>query len=143
VTVETPPSIPDAARRFLERPGLFATLATISPDGTAHQAVIWYELRGDAIIINSREGRRWPTNLRRDRRASIAVEDGYDWVGVRGEVEVIDDQAVAQADIASLAHRYYPDDPAAAEADIAMFRQQKRVSFLLRPEAVYVHLGEE
>jgi hypothetical protein len=31
--------------RFLEEPGRFGVLATLNPDGTPHQAVVWY--RGD------------------------------------------------------------------------------------------------
>ena len=32
----------------------YATIATIDPDGTPRQAVIWYTLEGDEIVINSR-----------------------------------------------------------------------------------------
>ena len=35
---------------------------------------------------NSREGRRWPSNLRRDPRIRFAVYDGPDWVGLSGRV---------------------------------------------------------
>ena len=57
------------ARQMLERQGVFGTLATISADGTPLQAVIWYLVRGDTLVINSKAGRLWPTNLLRDPRA--------------------------------------------------------------------------
>ena len=63
------------AREMLERQGVFATLATVSADGSPHQAVIWYLVRGDTIVINSAVGRIWPTNLLRDPRCSLAIED--------------------------------------------------------------------
>lgn len=129
------------ARAFLERP-LFGTLATINADGSPNQAVIWYELRDGAFLINSREGRVWPRNLRRDPRASLAVEDAYNWIGIRGTVEIVDDQERAQADIAALAHRYHAAEPDVAERKIANFRAQQRVSFLLRPEKIYLHLDD-
>ena len=69
------PSLPDHVRAFLDDVR-FATIATIDPDGTPRQAVIWYTLDGDEIVINSAVGRRWPTNLLRDPRMSLAVVDG-------------------------------------------------------------------
>jgi PPOX class probable F420-dependent enzyme len=129
-------SLSDDVRAFLEIPR-FAVVATIEPDGAPHQAVVWYLLEGDTIVINSADGRRWPANLRRDPRVDITVEDGYRYVQVGGTVEVDDDQARAQADIAAMAHRYHRDDPAEAEDLIAnRFRLQHRVSFRLRPRAV-------
>jgi PPOX class probable F420-dependent enzyme len=128
------------ARTVLEREGMFATLATISPDGSPFQAVIWYLVRGDTLVINSLVGRRWPTNLLRDPRCSLVVEDGYDWVGVRGRAEPVTDQAAAQADIAEMARRYHADDPAKAERLIQEhFEPAERISFVVRVERVAEH----
>ena len=70
--------------------------------------MIWYRLEDDGrIMINSRIGRRWPTNLLRDARVSLAVTssgDGYSWVGLTGRVDhVDDDHDRALADILALA----------------------------------------
>ena len=126
-------------REMLEREGVFATLATVSADGSPFQAVIWYLVRGDTLVINSRVGRVWPTNLQRDPRVSLVVEDGYDWVGVRGRAEAVTDQATAQADIAAMARRYHADDPAQAERMVAMFESQERISFVIHVERVTEH----
>ena len=69
------------------------------------------------VVINSRHGRRWPTNLQRDPRVSIAITDPdqESWVGLTGTVEVVDDQEQAQADIAAMARRYHGDDSAEAK----------------------------
>ena len=64
------------------------TIATVNPDGTPHQIVIWYLLRGDDVVINSRQGRRWPSNLRREKRANLAIFEGDDAVTL--DVELID-----------------------------------------------------
>ncbi len=128
------------ARTMLERQGVFGTLASISPDGAPHQAVIWFLVRGDTIVVNSRVGRAWPTNLLRDPRCSLLVEDAYDWVGVRGRAEAITDQATAQADIAEMARRYHASDLARAEALIAgTFQRQQRISFAIHAERVTEH----
>jgi len=129
-----------ALLEFLRRPGLLAIVATYRPDGSIHQAVAWYRVDGDAIVLNSADGRLWPTNLRRDPRCSVMVADGDRWVSLRGEARVIDDQPTAQGDIAEMARRYHRDDPDAAERDIAVFRTQRRVSFVLRPTRVHADL---
>ena len=110
------------------------------------QAVIWYRLDPDGIIvINSADGRRWPANMRRDPRVAVAIAtagDGYRWVGLDAEVaEIVDDQAVAQADIADLALRYHPDDPVEVATSVARFQTQRRVTFRLRFTSFHDHLA--
>ena len=140
-----PLALPDHIRAFIGAPGRFATLATLDPDGAPRQVVVWYRLEADGtLMVNSANGRRWPANLRRDARVAIAIADpgdGYHWVGLDAEVaEIVDDQAIAQADIADLAHRYYPDDPAEVAAGIARFQTQRRVTFRLRSTSFHDHL---
>lgn len=126
------------ARELLERPRQFATLATIAPDGAPHLAVVWYEVTDEGILVNSRVGRRWPTDLLRDPRYSLMVEAGYEWVSVSGEAEARPDPVAAQADIARLARRYH--EPEKAERLIReLFQPQRRISFLLRVETIAAH----
>ncbi len=127
------------AREMLERADVFGTLATISADGSPFQAVIWYRLRGDTLVLNSRVGRIWPTNLLRDPRLSLVVEDGYDWVGVRGRAEPITDQPTAQADIADMARHYHRHDPEHAARMIRAFESQERISFVVQVDRVIEH----
>jgi len=128
------------AREMLERPGVFGTLATVSADGAPFQAVVWYLVRGDTLVINSKVGRVWPTNLLRDPRCSLAIEDGYDWVGVRGRVEAVTDQATAQADIAEMARRYKAADLDEAERMIREgFEPQERISFIVHVDRITEH----
>lgn len=132
----------ERVRRFLAEPR-YAAVATIDEDGGPRQAVVWFLLDGDTIVINSLDGRRWPTNLRRDPRVSIAVTDAthQSWVGLTGSVEIVDDQERAQADIAAMARRYHSDNPEEAEAVIASrFSKQRRVSFRLRPTSIHDHI---
>ena len=135
-------TLPEPIRSFL---GVtrFATLGTIDPDGRPRQAVIWYRLDGDDIIVNSKVGRRWPSNIVRDPRVSVAVTDdtdGYRWVGLTGTATVVDDQPTAQADIAEMARRYHADEPAKAERLIRdQFQRQRRISFRISIDAVHDH----
>lgn len=115
------------ARDFLAEPR-FAVLATINPDGTPQQTVMWYKLRGDTIVMNTAAGRLKDHNVRRDNRVSVCVEDGYRFITIRGAVELISDQETAQADILSLAKRYHPDrDP----ESFTYFRHEQRETLLI------------
>jgi PPOX class probable F420-dependent enzyme len=127
----------NAQRRFLESPGHYATVATINEDGTPLQVVVWYLVRGETLVLNSRVGRRWPTNLLRDARISICVEDALDYVTVVGDADPVRDQATAQADILEMARRY--DEPDEAEEEILAFGRQERISFVVQPRSVLSH----
>lgn len=144
----TPPTsttLSERVRAFLAA-NRFASIATTDPDGSPRQAVIWYRLDGDEIVLNSLVGRRWPSNLVRDPRISVAIgdqADGYRWVGLTGRVTIVEDQPTAQADIAEMARRYHADDPAKAERLIRdRFERQPRVSFRVSIDAVHDHLDD-
>jgi PPOX class probable F420-dependent enzyme len=127
----------DDVRSFLEEPR-FGVLGTINADGGPQQTVMWYLVRGDTIVMNTRRGRRKDRNLLRDPRASLCVEDDYRYVTFEGTIEMIEDRAVAQADIAALATRYH--GPAEAEQRVRdSFSQQERITLLLTVDRVDVH----
>ncbi len=137
--------LPDRVRAFLDDER-YATISTIDPDGAPRQAVVWYTLDGDEFVINSRIGRRWPSNLLRDPRIALSVIDAADgarWAGLTGTVRPITDHATTQADIAGMARRYDADDPDAIRESIAGFESQDRISFRFRPTSVHDHLEDD
>jgi PPOX class probable F420-dependent enzyme len=132
------PDLEPDVREFLATPGRYATLATIDADGSPLQAVVWYALEDDGtLLINSLAGRRWPANLLRDPRASMTVEDGYDYVSMRGTVEHLHDGEAASRDIERLARLYATGED--LERRLAGFRGQHRVSFRFHPRSVLRH----
>jgi len=124
----------EAARGFLEA-RRFAVLATINRDSTPQQSIVWYELQGDEIMMNTRRGRVKDRNLRRDPRCSICIDDGYRYLTIRGSVRLIDDQAVAQPDIKRLSERYHGAEKA-EEQMRDQFSKEERVAIRLTPERV-------
>ncbi|HEX5549006.1 MAG TPA: pyridoxamine 5'-phosphate oxidase family protein, partial [Ktedonobacterales bacterium] len=55
----------DNVRAFLQE-RRFGVLATINEDGSAQQTVMWYDVDGDNILMNTRARRVKDGNLRRD-----------------------------------------------------------------------------
>lgn len=137
---ETPRSITqtlsDEQRAFLaER--RFAVMATINPDGMPQQTVVWYELQGDEIMLNTAAGRLKDKNLRRDPRISLCVENEYNFVTITGHARLIEDQRIAQADIERLAVRY--DGAESAKRQMERFSKQQRVTIRVPIEKIVVH----
>ena len=129
--------LPDPIRAFLAEPRV-ATISTINPDGSPHQAVVWYALDGGSLTINSRRERRWPQNLARDGRISVAVHEGTQrshWVGVKGRAELIREGDEALADIQALARRY--------GGDPGTFVGQDRVSYRVAVESTFEYGADE
>ena len=85
----------------------------------------------------SRRGRRWPSNLRRDGRANVAIYDAEDAVTIECVADRSYEGEDAQADIAEMARRFY--SPEHADHEIARYRTEERISFVLRPVRVHVH----
>jgi len=127
-------ALDEKVRAFLNEPR-FAVLATINPDGTCQQTVMWYKLRGDQIMLNTARGRKKDRNLLHDHRMSICVEDGYRYVTVAGVADLVEDQTVAQGDVKELAIRYHGVEQGEAMA-LNQFGTQERVSILLTIDAV-------
>ena len=116
----------------------FAVMATINKDGTPQQTVMWYDLRGDRIIMNTAAGRLKEGNLQRDPRISLCIEDEYNYVTIKGQVELDYDQDRAQADIKALAIRYKGQ----AEGELMArntFSKQERITLYMSIDQVDTH----
>jgi PPOX class probable F420-dependent enzyme len=92
-------------RAYLEDVHL-CVLATTNKDGSAHVAGLWYELRGDTIVMNTGTASRKVRNLKRDARASVIVMESNPprHVSVEGTVTFDDSQVLD--DLVTLASRY-------------------------------------
>ena len=102
--------ISDNARILLEQP-IFASLATIGPDGHPQVTVIWLHVEGDKVVFNTAEGRAKHRNMVADPRVTVMLldpENGYRYAELRGTVEVTTDGADESID--ELAQKYLGTD---------------------------------
>jgi PPOX class probable F420-dependent enzyme len=123
----------DAVCEFLKRK-YFAVLATLNEDGSPQQTVMWYELIDDRVMMNTEAGRLKESNIQRDPRISICVEDEYNYVTINGRAELDYDPERAQADIARLARRY--QTPEKAQELIGKFQTEKRITIWMNIDHV-------
>ena len=125
----------EKARAYL-REKRFAVLATLNKDGTPQLTTMWYLLENDGtIMMNTRAGRAKERNLRRDPRISMCIEDGYKYLTIKGQVEMIDDPKVSQRDIYRLSARYHGEAAAKKQME-TQFSKEQRVTLRLKPESI-------
>lgn len=118
----------------------YAHVAIPTDDGSVQTVIVWAHADEDGnVTLNSAEGRAWPANLRKARKATVTLmADGnpYEWVSIRTEL-IGDTYEGADDDIDMLARKYI-------DADSYPYRQEdeQRVKFVLRPEQVtYIKQG--
>ncbi len=124
----------ERARAFLSAKR-FAVLGTLNKDGSPQLTTMWYLLEGDTIIMNTKVGRLKERNMRRDPRISICVSQEYNYVTIRGTVEMIDDPEIAQRDIYRLSARYHGEEKAQRQMR-EQFSKEQRVTLRLKCEHV-------
>jgi PPOX class probable F420-dependent enzyme len=127
-------TLSEHARAFLAEKR-FTVLATINKDSTPQLTTMWYLLEDDTIVMNTKVGRLKERNMRRDPRISVCFEDEYYYLTISGTVEMIDDQEIAQRDIARLAIRYHGEEAGRQQA-ARLFAQEQRVTLRLRCDHV-------
>lgn len=122
----------DRQRELFEGKNM-AHLATICPDGHPSVSVVWVDLEGDLIRINTAEGRLKTRNVRRDPRVGISIheeENPYRTASVRGRVVEIT-HAGADDHIDLLAKKYLG-------VDSYPFRSTEEQRVILRIETLIV-----
>ncbi len=98
--------ISENARALLEQP-LFASLATIGPDGHPQVTVVWLHVDGDRVVFNTAAGRAKYRNMVADPRVTVLLldpENGYRYAELRGAVDVTEEGADEGID--ELAQKY-------------------------------------
>jgi PPOX class probable F420-dependent enzyme len=111
----------------------FVQVATIRKDGTPHLTPVWADHEDGMVVLNTSEGRAWPTQLRRDPRVTLNVvnhENPYEFAEIRGRL-VEDTHEGADEHIDKLAKKYMGVDEYPGR-----FPGEQRIIFRIKPEHV-------
>lgn len=125
-------------RAFLLEKLRWAVLGTINEDGSVQQSVMWFDLDGDTILMNTKAGRVKDRNMRRDPRVSVCVEEEELYVAISGRATMIDERERSQGDAYRLAVRYH-DEATAEQMMETDYRHQDRVSVVISIDSVVTH----
>jgi PPOX class probable F420-dependent enzyme len=125
------------AKNLLRRP-LYAWATTLYADGSPHNTVVWVDVDGDQVIMNTAVGRAKERHLRRDPRVAVSVldpDDGFHLVSVTGTAEL--DESSGDAVIDALAKKYLG-------VDSYPYRNpaEQRITVRITPDRVVYSPGE-
>jgi len=85
----------------------YGVVATVRPDGSPHQSVVWVDYDGENVVFNTAEGRAKPRHIRANPNVSVTVvdpENPYRWIAVSGPAEMSEEGAAEH--INKLSHKY-------------------------------------
>ncbi|MFJ3769617.1 PPOX class F420-dependent oxidoreductase [Streptomyces sp. NPDC090082] len=80
-------ALSDDLQKLIDDTPVFATVATVQPDGSPQLSVTWLARDGDDLLISTTVGRRKETNLRRDPRVTVMINPAnapYTYAEIRG-----------------------------------------------------------
>lgn len=117
----------------------FGVLATLNEDGSPQQTVMWYlPVDGDTILMNTLKGRVKDKNLERDGRASLCIEEGQQYVSMRGTIAVDNDIERGHETMKEITARYVGREQ--MERDFPnSFGKQHRITLTFTIDKVDTH----
>ncbi|MER6257867.1 PPOX class F420-dependent oxidoreductase [Streptomyces sp. NPDC001584] len=84
-------ALSDDLKKLIDDNPLFATVATIQPDGSPQLSITWLTRDGDDLLVSTTVGRRKEKNLRADPRITVMINPAdapYSYAEVRGTAEL-------------------------------------------------------
>ena len=112
-----PVAIPQSLKKILEDKA-YGHVITLNAKGQPRTTMVWMDVDGDELVVNTAEGRKKPEDLRRDPRVIISVQDRNNpqsYAVFHGKARVITEEG-ARPHIDKLAKRFlgvdkYPGPP--------------------------------
>ena len=110
----------------------FAWIATLMPDGSPQLTPVWFNVRGNYVLVNSAKGRVKDLNMRTHPRVAVVImdpSDPYRYLQIRGRVvQITEEGGLAHINALSLKYRSQPWTP---------IQKQVRVIYEIQPERVF------
>ncbi|MEU9385983.1 PPOX class F420-dependent oxidoreductase [Streptomyces sp. NPDC048279] len=111
----------DDLKQLIDSTPVFAVVATVQPDGSSQQSVVWLQRDGGDLLFSTTVGRRKEQNPRRDPRVSIMANPPnapYTCAEIRGTAEATTEGGQRLIDELSLKYtgkKYRDFDPASGD----------------------------
>ena len=86
-------AIPEKFNDLLDKPAL-AHVATVTPKGSPRTSPMWFEWDGEHILLSHTKARAKYRDVQANPRIALSIvdpENPYQYLEVRGTVEIVDD----------------------------------------------------
>ena len=132
-----PRSTFDDSERELINGRNFCHVASRNADGSIHSTLVWVDLDGDRVVLNSAQGRQWPENVKRDGQATLLIANSanpYEYVRIQGRLDEVTEEGALDV-INALTKKYMDLDeyPGLQPGEV-------RITLKLAPERI-THRG--
>ncbi|HEY1584051.1 MAG TPA: PPOX class F420-dependent oxidoreductase [Polyangia bacterium] len=90
----------------------YAHLATLMPDGTPQVTPVWFDMKGDKVLVNTARGRVKDKNMQKNAAVALSITDPdnpYRHVAIRGRIANITEEG-ANEHIDRMAKKYLGKD---------------------------------
>ena len=131
-------TIPDSHRDLLTDPRSVTVLVTLMPDGQPQAQVVWVDVEGDTVVINTEQSRQKAKNLAREPRVTLISVDPTTterYIEIRGEVESLREDDGNEV-IDRLAMKYDGKPYFGGRAPLEAMQTMRRVTVRIRPTRV-------
>ncbi len=95
----------DDLKKYLDEERVFATAATVGPNGQPHLTVIWLKRDGDDLLFSTTVDRQQGKNLARDPKITVLInplDNPYVYAEIRGTATITPDPEKTLPDELSL-----------------------------------------
>ena len=138
MTPNTNATIPDSHHDLLTDPRSLTVLVTLMPDGQPQAQVVWVELEGNTVVVNTEGSRQKAKNLARDPKVTVICLDPANaerYIEIRGEVQSLREDDGVEV-INRLALKYDGKPYFGGRAPLEAMQTQRRVTVRIRPTRV-------
>jgi PPOX class probable F420-dependent enzyme len=91
-----PAELSDEVKKYIDDSRVYATVATVLPDGHPHLTVVWIKRDGDDLLFSTTVDRLQGKNIARDPRVTVMInppENQYGYAAIRGTATITPDPA--------------------------------------------------
>lgn len=104
-------ALSDNLKKLIDDDKIFATVATVSSDGSPHLTVVWLKREGDDLVFSTTSERLQGRNIARDPRVTVGIvptDNPYTYAEIRGTATTTPDPTRSLAN--ELSHKYTGQD---------------------------------
>lgn len=134
----SPVPIPNSHRDLLTDPRSLTVLVTLMPDGQPQAQVVWVDVDGDTVIVNTERSRQKAKNLARNPKVTLLSTDPANserYIEIRGEVESMSEADGVEV-INQLAMKYDGQPYFGGRAPVEALQTMRRVTVRIRPTRI-------
>ena len=122
-----------AQRAFMGYPH-YATVSTVSQDGSPNLSIVWFDLDGESLVFTTQSDSLKARHMRQRPDIAMLINHGGRYVAVKGQAELVEDYSLGEEWLRRIALRYY--GPEEGVNQFSHFNSHHDILVRLRPRKI-------